>query len=171
MKRRMWMGFLIAALAIVAAAMSPSHPLAAQDPPSSADDPFQVLRTIPGTPMSVPPRALAVIPERHAGRMLVVQDFLIRVEPQFDDLARGLGLDSRRAIQFRTRDANIPFFVAKTPATITVMLQIDINARLEITGALVERGGRYLFLASDVHAAGQPQAPASRGPGGARRTP
>lgn len=171
MKRRAWLTLLIASVAVIATALPPSQRLAAQDPPASNDDPFLVLRTIPGTPMSVPPRALAVIPERHAGRMLVVEDYLIRVEPQFDDLARGLGLDSRRAIQFRTRDANIPFFVAKTPATITVMLQVEINARLEMTGALVERGGRYLFLASDVHASGQPTTPANRGQGGARRAP
>ncbi len=161
---RRWLGiglFLVVGALAFVALPNGAHTFA-QDPPTAQnDDPFAVLRSMHGAaPVAVPPRALAVIPERHAGRLLMVEDYLMRIEPQFDDLARGVGLDSRRAIQFRTRDANIPFFVAKTPSTITVMLQVDINARLEITGALVERGGRYLFLASDVHAAQPVRTPA-----------
>lgn len=152
MNRRWLSLMLLVTAALFAYVALPSGTVAQDPPPAQADDPFAVLRTLTGTPVAVPPRALAVIPERHAGRILTVDDYLIRIEPQFDDLARGLGLDSRRAIQFRTRDANIPFFVAKNPNTITVMLQVEINARLSITGALVERGSRYLFLASDVHA-------------------
>lgn len=128
-----------------------TRPLAAQEASdSSASDPFDVLRSRGGEPAAVPPRALAVIPERHTGRMIRVVDVLTRIEPQFDDLARGFGLTGRSSIQFRTREANVPIFVAKTPATIATLLQIEVGATITIDGILVERGGRYLLLASDV---------------------
>lgn len=125
-------------------------------PPTSgaqAPDPFERLGQLSGTPTQVPARALAVIPERHVDRPLRIVDTLDGVEPQFDDLARGAGLSPQRAIQLRTREANIPIFVAKNEATISTVLQIEIGARVEVQGVLVERGGRYLFLASTVRPA------------------
>ena len=119
----------------------------------ASSDPFEVLRGATGSALMVPPRALAVIPERHTGRLIRVVDQLVRIEPQFDDLARGLGLSSLVAIQLRTREANIPIFVAKTDATISTVLQLRLGSPVEASGLLIERGGRFLMLASDVRAA------------------
>lgn len=116
-------------------------------------DPFEPLRSVTGSAVSAPPRALAVIPERHTGRLIRVVDELAAVEPQFDDLAIGAGLNSRVAIQLRTREANIPIFVAKNDATISTVLALRLGAPVEVVGLLVERGGRYLMLASDVRMA------------------
>lgn len=116
-------------------------------------DPFEAVRAATGTPVPVPARALAVIPERHTGRPIRVVDDLVRVEPQFDDLARGAGLTSLVAIQLRTREANVPIFVAKNDATISTVLQLRLGAPVEVTGLLVERGNRYLLLASEVRSA------------------
>lgn len=137
-------GFLAAALGVAVAAA----PAGAQ-----RDDPFEPLRRATGSPVSVPPRALAVIPERHTNGLVRLVDELTSIEPQFDDLAIGAGLNNRIAIQLRTRDANIPIFVAKTDATISTVLALRLAAPVEIIGLLVERGGRYLMLASDVRMA------------------
>ena len=99
---------------------------------------------------STTPVPLAVIPERHVDRLIRVTDDLARIEPQFDDLARGAGLTSRTAIQLITREANLPIFVRKTDATVSTVLQLDIGQRIEVRGVLFERGSRYLFVASDV---------------------
>ncbi len=120
---------------------------------AQAADAFELLRSQSGTPVTVPPRALAVIPERHTGRLIRVTDELQRIEPQFDDLARGAGMTSLTAIQLRTREANIPIFVAKNDATIATVLGLRLSGQIEVTGILVERGNRYLFLASDVRPA------------------
>jgi hypothetical protein len=138
--------------------------LRAQDvpPTAPADDPFALLRTATGQAALTPPRALAVIPERHVGRLLRVQDVLLAIDPQFDDLSRGAGLDGRRAIQLRTREANLPIFVAKTQTSIATVLQLELGARVEVEGVLVERGARYLFLASVVRPASAPGPAANR---------
>lgn len=135
----------------VAAVTAPSGgAIRAQD----STDPFvSILGSLQGEGALVPPRAFAVIPERHTGRLVRVVDQLTAIDPQFDDLARGLGLTGQRAIQFRTREAHIPFFVEKTQATIATMLQIPMGSNIEVRGVLVERGGRYLFLARDLRAA------------------
>jgi hypothetical protein len=138
---------VIATIAIAAAA---SAPVVAQ----TSADPFEILRTAGGSPVTVPPRALAVIPERHTGRLIRVVDDLQRIEPQFDDLARGVGLTSLIAIQMRTREANIPIFVAKSDSTISTVLQLRLGTPVQVTGLLVERGNRYLMLASEVRSAG-----------------
>lgn len=138
----------VALAAAVACALSPVAAFA-QDPV----DPFAVLRQPrPAQAAPVPPRALAVIPERHTGRLIRVVDELIALEPQFDDLATGAGLDGRRAIQLRTREARIPIFVAKSDASIATLLEIPIGALIEVEGILVERGSRYLLIASSVRA-------------------
>lgn len=103
-----------------------------------------------GTDVLVPPRALAVIPERNTGRRLRMVDTLDRIDPQFDDLARGAGLNSQTAIQLITREANVPIFVAKSDSTVSTMLQLEIGQPVEVVGVLFERGGRYLFVASEV---------------------
>lgn len=118
-------------------------------------DPFERLRGLTGTPTLVPARALAVIPERNTERPLRIVDTLAGIDPQFDEVARGAGLSPQRAIQIRTREANIPIFVAKNEATISTVLQIELGARIEVLGVLVERGDRYLFLASAVRPARQ----------------
>lgn len=125
----------------------------AQRADAQTSDPFGILRTASGTAVTVPPRALAVIPERHTSRLIRVVDELVRIEPQFDDLARGVGLTSLIAIQLRTRETNIPIFVAKSDATISTVLQLRLGAPVEVTGLLVERGNRYLMLASEVRSA------------------
>jgi len=136
---------------IAALALAVSAPAAAQRQP----DPFEVVRSAGGTAQRVPPRALAVIPERHTGRRLQMVDQLSRIEPQFDDLARGAGLNAQRAIQLRTREANIPIFVAKTDATVSTVLQLRLGAEIEVQGVLIERGGRYMFIASSVRPSGR----------------
>jgi hypothetical protein len=128
-----------------------SIPATAQD--AAAADPFALLASHQGTAGPVPPRALAVIPERHVGRLIRVVDALSAIDPQFDDLATGAGLDGRRAIQIRTREARVPIFVRKDEATVATMLQLPIGAEIQVTGILISRGGRYLFLASEVRAA------------------
>lgn len=128
-----------------------AHPFgAASSARAQPSDPFATLRALRGRPVTVPPRALAVIPERHTGRRVRLTDVLERVVPQFDDFARGAGLTPREAIQLRTREANIPIFVAKNETNVSTVLQLAIGARIEVRGVLIERGGRYLFLASDV---------------------
>jgi hypothetical protein len=122
-------------------------------------DPFAALASLRGTPVLVPPRALAVIPERHTGRPLRVVDTLARVEPQFPEYARAAGLTPQRAIQLRTREANLSFFVQKTESTVSTVLQLELGASIEARGVLVERGGNYLFLASEVRSVAARRAP------------
>ena len=148
--RRIAPSLALLALALLAAAIS--LPLAARPLAAQSADPFDLLRSATGTPVTVPPRALAVIPERHMGRLIRLVDDLVRIEPQFDDLARGVGLSGAHAIQLRTREANIPIFVAKTDATISTVLQLRLGTDIEVTGILLERGSRYLMLASEVRA-------------------
>lgn len=133
-------------IAVCLLALVASEPANAQQPP----DPFLAVSEARGSEVQVPPRALAVIPERHTGRMLRMTDQLSRIEPQFDDLARGAGLNASRAIQLRTREANIPIFVRKTDATVSTVLQLELGAQIEVRGVLIERGGRYMFIASSV---------------------
>ena len=114
------------------------------------EDPFAALRNPSGAPVLVPPRALAVIPERHTGRSIRVVDVLTGIDPQFDEAARSAGLTPQRAIQLRTREANVPIFVAKTETTISTVLQLELGSPIEVRGVLVERNGRYLLLASEV---------------------
>jgi len=161
--RRSSIAALAATLSAIALIIG-SAALHAQDvpPPPPGEDPFAALRNTTGQAALTPPRALAVIPERHVGRLLRVQDVLLAIDPQFDDLSRGAGLDGRRAIQLRTREANIPIFVAKTQASIATVLQLEVGGRIEVEGVLVERGSRYLFLASVVRAAGAARPPATR---------
>ena len=139
---------LAAAMAIAAASVT------AQEVPSpdvGMIDPFLVLRQRHGeTSAPTPPRALAVIPERHLGRMIRMQDVLVAIDPQFDELATGVGLDARGAIQVRTREARVPIFVPKTEGNISTLLQVPIGARIEVQGLLVRRGSKYLFLAEQV---------------------
>jgi hypothetical protein len=120
---------------------------------AAQDDPFAVVRSHTGAPVSVPPRALALIPERHVGRVVRVVDELERVDPQIDELARALGLTSANAIQLRTREAGMPVFVVKTDATITTVLSLRLGAPIELTGMLLERDRRYCLLATDVRPA------------------
>ena len=120
----------------------------AQQP--SQGDLFAAALQQQGAQVLVPPRALAVIPERNTGRRLRVIDTLDRIDPQFDDIARGAGLNPRTAIQFITREANLPIFVAKSDSTVSTMLQLEIGQTIEVVGVLFERGGRYLFVASEV---------------------
>lgn len=117
---------------------------------AQSSDPFEGLRSLTSAPVGIPPRALAVIPERHTGRLIRFVDELAAIEPQFDDFARGVGLSGSVAIQFRTRETNVPIFVAKTDATISTVLQLRLGAPIEVTGLLIERGNRYLLLASEV---------------------
>jgi hypothetical protein len=159
------------ALPLAAAPLAAPSPALGQDGamvnPFGSDDPFAVLRNVGGTAVATPPRALAVIPERHTGRLLKLTDVLAAVDPQFGDVARGAGLDGRRAIQLRTRDANMPVYVAKSESTIATVLQLEIGARIEIEGVLIERGGYYLLLARSVRPApGAATAPAGGRPGG-----
>ncbi len=147
--RRRALPFLAISLFAISLLALARPPRSGAQPP----DPFERLSRLSGTPTQVPARALAVIPERHVDRPLRIVDTLAGVEPQFDDLARGAGLSPERAIQLRTLEANIPIFVAKNEATISTVLQIELGARVEVQGVLVERGGRYLFLASTVRAA------------------
>lgn len=142
-----------AAIASIFVATLVGAAAAAQPAGAQASDPFEILRTTSGTAVTVPPRALAVIPERHTSRLIRVVDELVRIEPQFDDLARGVGLTSLIAIQLRTRETNIPIFVAKSDATISTVLQLRLGTPIEVTGLLVERGNRYLMLASEVRSA------------------
>lgn len=146
-----------ATIATVAVSAAAIPPVGAQ-----ASDPFAILRATSGSPVTVPPRALAVIPERHTGRPIRVVDVLERIEPQFDDLARGVGLASSTAIQLRTVEANIPIFVPKSDATISTVLQLRLGSPVEVTGLLVERGNRYLMLASEVRSASGTSAPRAR---------
>jgi|GEM_PF-7120189 len=161
--RRSSIAALAATLSAIALIVG-SAALHAQDvpPPPPGEDPFAALRNTSGQAALTPPRALAVIPERHVGRLLRVQDVLLTIDPQFDDLSRGAGLDGRRAIQLRTREANIPIFVAKTQASIATVLQLEVGGRIEVEGVLVERGSRYLFLASVVRSASAARPPATR---------
>jgi len=119
-------------------------------PSGTESDLFAAARRLRGTAVSVPPRALAVIPERHTNRLIRLADHLERIEPQFDDLARGAGLNSRTSIQLITRAAHLPIFVRKTDSSVSTVLQLEIGARIEVRGVLFERGSRYLFVASDV---------------------
>jgi len=142
--RALWglLGVILAAVAV-----APWEAAGAQ----GLDDPFDTLRRFRSQqPVRVPPRALAVIPERHTGRLLVVVDELDAFEPQFDDLARGLGLTGESAIQLRTAEARIPVFVPKTEGNISTLLQVPIGTSLAMTGLLIPRAGRYILLASDV---------------------
>lgn len=161
--RRSSIAALAATLSAIALIVG-SAALHAQDvpPPPPGEDPFAALRNTTGQAALTPPRALAVIPERHVGRLLRVQDVLLTIDPQFDDLSRGAGLDGRRAIQLRTREANIPIFVAKTQTSIATVLQLEVGSRIEVEGVLVERGSRYLFLASVVRSASAARPPATR---------
>jgi hypothetical protein len=141
--------------AAAGAALAFAAPLSAQDEPAG-EDPFAILQRAPGEAALTPPRALAVIPERHTGRPIRINDVLVAIDPQFTDLARGAGLTGRRAIQLRTRETHVPIFVAKTPTTISTLLQIQLGTAVEVRGVLIERGGSYLFLASEVRATAAP---------------
>jgi hypothetical protein len=121
---------------------------------AQAVDPFEVVRAHRGGAVPVPPRALAVIPERHTGRLIRVIDHLERIDPQLDDIAQRAGLSNASAIQLWTREANVPIYVAKTDATVTTLLGVRLGASLEITGVLLEREGQYVMLASDVRPSG-----------------
>jgi len=148
--RRSW----IAVTAVAALLASAGHATAPET------DPFAILEgRSEGQPVRVPPRALAVIPERHTARLIRVVDVLVAIDPQFDDLATGAGLDGRRAIQLRTREARVPIFVEKNDGTISTLLSMPIGTPVEVEGVLVARGSRYLFLAARVR-------PSSRGQGG-----
>lgn len=147
-KHRPWLWICsVAAVGCLIASVS-----TAQD----ASDPFAVLpaqRSANAAP--VPPRALAVIPERHTGHLIEMVDVLVAIDPQFDDVATGAGLDGRGAIQIRTREARVPIFVRKTDSSIATLLQLPIGSRVKVQGVLVSRGSRYLFLASEVRPAPQ----------------
>lgn len=145
MPRRTLPWVLAAVAMLVAAALAEAQP-----PPAGTNDLFEAAGRFRGAAVSVPPRALAVIPERHVDRLIRVTDDLARIEPQFDDLARGAGLTSQTSIQLVTREANLPIFVRKTDATVSTVLQLEIGQRIEVRGVLFERGSRYLFVASDV---------------------
>lgn len=135
-------------LAAALLGLASANGLSAQD---AAPGPFALVAQRRGQEaVRVPPRALAVIPERHTGRLIRFIDELDAIEPQFDDFARGMGLGGDSAIQLRTVEARIPVFVPKTEATISTLLQVPLGARMEIEGVLVERASRYLLLASDV---------------------
>jgi hypothetical protein len=139
----------------VAGCLTAALAVQAQDTAESLD-PFAVLAAHRGqSPAQVPPRALAVIPERHTGRVIRIRDVLDRIEPQLDDLAAGAGLSGARAIQIMPREARVPVFVEKTGANISTLLQIPLGTEIEITGVLVARGSRYLFFASEVRPAPQ----------------
>ncbi len=146
MPRRSLVLSLAAVALLVIAALAEAQP----SPPTGPVDLFEAAGRLRGTAVSVPPRALAVIPERHVDRLIRVTDDLARIEPQFDDLARGAGLTSRTSIQLVTREANLPIFVQKTDATVSTVLQLELGQRIEVRGVLFERGSRYLFVASDV---------------------
>ncbi|MEM9194921.1 MAG: hypothetical protein AAGF12_37425 [Myxococcota bacterium] len=133
-------GFLLLALSTPAAGQSA--------------DPFAVLQSHGNASGAlVPPRAIAVLPERHTGRLLRMVDVLVAIDPQFDDFAANAGLTGTAAIQLRTREARVPIFVAKNDATIATLLQVPIGSRVEIRGVLVPRGNRYLFIAASVRPA------------------
>lgn len=119
---------------------------------AQSSDPFEALRQTSGAPGAVPARAIATIPERHVGRLVRVTDELAHIEPP-DELARAVGFTSQLAIQIRTRDLGVPVLVQKTDAAITTVLGLRLGAPIQLTGVLVERGPRYLFLASDVRPA------------------
>jgi hypothetical protein len=144
----MWRPSHIAGLAALALLVTGTGIGVAQQP--SATDLFAAARQLRGAEVLVPPRALAVIPERNTGRRLRLIDTLSRIDPQFDDIARGAGLTPRTAIQLVTREANVPIFVAKSDSTVSTMLQLRIGQPVEVVGVLFERGGRYLFVASEV---------------------
>jgi hypothetical protein len=125
-------------------------PALAQD----ATDPFGVLRRhAASSAASVPPRAIAVIPERHTGRLLRVVDVLVAIDPQFDAAATEAGFAVANAIQVRTREARVPIYVPKSDATIATLLQLPIGSRVEVRGVLVPRGASFLFVASEIRPA------------------
>ncbi len=156
--KRLPLVLLVCSLAVLSvASLSLGFGSSAQDaPPSSTPDPFVSLLAgidVAGSPAAVPPRALAVIPERNTGRRIRVADVLTAIEPQFDDIARGMGLTGQRAIQLRTREANMPIFVAKTQTTIATLLQVPMGATIEVQGVVIERSGHFVLLASSVRQA------------------
>ena len=139
----------LAWLALFAIALA----LAAGPAPSAAQRPtdlFTSARRVRGGVVLVPPRALAVIPERNTGRRLRMIDALERIEPQFDGLARSAGLTPQTAIQLITREANVPIFVEKTDSSVSTALQLQSGQPIEVVGVLFEREGRYLFVASEL---------------------
>jgi len=137
---------LVAAAALVLAGAT----FVSAQPGEGNNDLFSQAARFRGAAVSVPPRALAVIPERHTNRLIRVADDLERIEPQFSELARGAGLNSRTAIQLITQEAHLPLFVHKTDSTVSTVLQLTIGQRIEVRGVLFERSGHYLFIASDV---------------------
>jgi hypothetical protein len=138
---------------------------AAQD----ASDPFGVLRRhASSSAAAVPPRAIAVIPERHTGRLLRVVDVLVAIDPQFDAAATEAGFSISNAIQVRTREARVPIYVPKTDATIATLLQLPIGSRVEVRGVLVSRGTSFLFVASEIRPAPRASEPAPRSGGPAK---
>lgn len=143
---------LVGALVVLLVAFAPFDSAIATAQEAEAD-PFAVLAAQGGSAGLVPPRALAVIPERHVGRLIRMVDVLAAIDPQFDDLATGAGLDGRHAIQIRTREARVPIFVRKDEASVATLLQLPMGAEVQVTGVLIARGGRYLFLASEVRPA------------------
>ena len=154
MKRWPLVSLLFSLAVLAAIAVSVTVGSRAQDSlPAGTPDPFVSLVAgvdSAGAPAVVPPRAFAVIPERNTGRRVRVTDVLTAIDPQFDDIARGMGLTGQRAIQLRTREANMPIFVAKTQSTIATLLQVPMGATIEVQGVVVERGGHYVLLASSV---------------------
>lgn len=117
-------------------------------------DPFAVLERARGAAVAVPPRAVAVIPERHAGRLIRFVDVLASIDPQFDADAVAAGLSSTNSIQFRAREAGVPIFVRKTDGNISTALQLRLGDQIEVTGILVQRNGRVMLIAADVRAQG-----------------
>lgn len=144
----MWKAHHLAGLGALVLLASSAGTGVAQRPGST--DLFAAARRLRGAEVLVPPRALAVIPERNTGRRLRVIDTLDRIVPQFDDVARSAGLNPQTAIQIITREANLPIFIAKSDSTVSTMLQLEIGQPIEIVGVLFERAGRYLFVASEV---------------------
>lgn len=157
MKR--WPLVLLACLLAVLSSISlaASDATRAQDSAQgSSADPFAALLVGVGVAdpaAMVPPRALAVIPERNTGRRVRITDVLTAIDPQFDDIARGMGLTGQRAIQLRTREASLPIFVAKTQSTIATLLQVPLGATIEVQGVVIERSGHFVLLASSVRQA------------------
>jgi hypothetical protein len=145
---------------LLCALAAPALPgAAAQD----AGDPFGVLRRhTSSTAAAVPPRAIAVIPERHTGRLLRIVDVLVAIDPQFDAAASEAGFAIANAIQLRTREARVPIYVPKTDATIATLLQLPIGSRVEVRGVLVSRGTSFLFVASEIRPAPRASEPAAR---------
>ncbi len=115
-----------------------------------APDPFAPLRALRGEPTLAPARALAVIPERHTGRLLRFADVLTEITPEFEPLAHRAGFDARNCIQIRTRDSGLTVFVMKSQTNVNTLLQLALGSRIEVDGVLVEYDGAFVFVANAV---------------------